>query len=516
MIKKGSLLIRGIDASLPPAWIAENATPDCQNIDIYRGEISKRYGYVPLGVALSNQIMAGTEFISGTTKYALRMSTDKVGAWNNSTLVWDDVTGSDLTGTISSPFAMAFPMLSGARICAFTNYADAIRKYTGSGNTADLGGTPPKCKFMLDYEGYLLLAYILDGSTLYPVRIQWCDTGDPETWGSGNAGSVDLISDQFDITGMARFQNYACIHKEQAIYLGYLVPTSQIFRFEIRHLGLGTICNNTIQTLPNGLQMFLSRNGIASFNGTAASLLKGSINEQLKDNLNYSKADLSWSLLRMDLDEYWIGVPYGSQTLPETVFRYNYLTGAVLKNTIANASSAFYYSQGAGTLWSDLETNGTTWPELSDTPWSQLEGQSTNRVPIIGTSGGVVMRETAGIYTDNSTPFTAFHKTKTYESDIPGQMVRWGVGESVAQPSLEIWAKGSGSLKVQYSIDNGQAFTDIGTITLTGDYPADDAPAQLDFDVVASRLTLRFLNDSASETFTIKQYLLTGKVRELR
>jgi hypothetical protein len=151
---------------------------------------------------------------------------------NKTTLAWTDRASAALTGGDNDMVSVAFPLLSGARILVYTNGVDAIRKYEGGADDAVLGGTPPISKFALSFGPYLILAYVTDGGNVYPWRVQWCDTGNPEEWSANDAGSVNLLEDSGDITGVGYYGPYVTIHKDSAIYVGYLTGTSSIFRFE--------------------------------------------------------------------------------------------------------------------------------------------------------------------------------------------------------------------------------------------------------------------------------------------
>ena len=56
----------------------------------------------------------------------------------------------------------------------------------------------------IDYKGYLVLANIDDSGTPYPMRVQWCDTGNIENWSTGNSGSEDLVEEGEEIKGIGR------------------------------------------------------------------------------------------------------------------------------------------------------------------------------------------------------------------------------------------------------------------------------------------------------------------------
>jgi len=254
--KKHALLpVLGLDPSKPAEYIDDRATPSCENVSIDRFTIKKRLGTSSLGSTASERLLAYKELY--TTSYnLLRIGLTKVESMTYSTGAWTDRANAALTADSTYRVDTALPLLSGSRIMIFTNYKDNIRKWVGgASNDADLGGSPPKAKFCLDYETYVVLGYINDSGTEYPMRIQWSHTGSPETWGSGNAGSKDLTEDGKDITGIAIFGNYIAVHKESAIYLGYLVATSSIFRFERKNTGVGAVSFATIQNLPTGEQV---------------------------------------------------------------------------------------------------------------------------------------------------------------------------------------------------------------------------------------------------------------------
>lgn len=207
-------------------------------------------------MTLSERIQRYFELQVGDSTRLFRIGLTKVQILNKSTGVWASITSTPLTGVESDPVSFTFPLLSGAKIAVYTNGRDNIRKCAITGNDADLGGTPPKAKYVLAVGPYLLLAYITDGSNIYYNRVQWCDTGACETWTGGNSGSQDLIDDPEDITGVGLFGSSPTIHKTNSIYVGQLVTTSDVFRFDRKATGVGAISGNTIANIPSGEQIF--------------------------------------------------------------------------------------------------------------------------------------------------------------------------------------------------------------------------------------------------------------------
>ena len=516
MAKVGGILtVKGIDTSKPAEYIDEQSSPNTQNMTVNRSILRKRTGLTVLGATMSESVMRGVTFRRAATNHNVRIGISKIHHWNTGTLVWDDITGTDLTASNNNPVDIATPLLSGSRIIAFTNYINNIRKYTGTGNTTDLGGTPPKAKFIISYKGYLLLAYIDDG-TVRPMRVQWSDTGDPETWSGGNAGAKDLNEEGDDITGLNVFGDYVCIHKENAIYVGYLVSTSSIFKFDRKSTGVGTLCNNSIQNLPVGVQAFAARDGIRLFNGISAPLIKSPILDDWREGLNPEYQHRIWSIIVPELAEYWVGVPIGSQVTGDTVFKYNYRTGIVYKDTRTNIMSAWNYQVDTSDTW-----DGDDEPWDSDTTaWDEVTLLKLFKNVLLGDINGLTLERNANIKNDNLAAVDAFYETIDFtaaklsgNNQFLGFLVRWGVAN--IKCSMEIWAKGD-SVTIAYSIDGGATWTDITTLSLDSDYPADDNPLRIYFDFVSSKARFRFRNNTLGEGFSLKQYFINATLRELR
>jgi hypothetical protein len=495
------LTILGIDVSKPGEYIDKRALTNIANMEVNRSVIRKRLGTSSLGSSLGERVMGGTELLRNSLRYVVRFGLTKVELLNVSAETWSDITGSALTGTSDNRFATATPILSGYRTLVFSNGIDNIRKYTGTGNTTDLGGSPPLCKYMVEFGPYLVLVNVTDGGTDYPMRVQWCDTNDIEDWSAGNAGSQELAEDGEDITGIALYKNYIAVHKDSSIYLGYLVTTSEVFRFERQNTGVGAVCHFTIQNLPNGYQIFLARDGIHIFDGISAPLAAQNVADELREQMNPAHTDKCWSVLMPELNEYWVGVPMGSDTEASTVYKYNFVTGNCYKDTRSGICCAWKYMQTTQKTWDDM-TGG--W-DAATTNWDDINFSALFGVPIFGGTSGITTKRD-NVYNDNGSAVTAYMDTKDFTLDEDGRLGRW--------LKLQLWAKGS-SVKVYYSTDRGSTWTLAGTLTLDSAYPADSSPLMVYFDFVSSVARFRFLNAESGESFTLKKYQVEVKPREL-
>ncbi|RLC88228.1 MAG: hypothetical protein DRJ03_03525 [Chloroflexi bacterium] len=505
--KKGSiLLINGLDVSKPGEYISEQATPAVQNFRVDRGLLTKRVGTAARGSAIGGtdkEILHGREFTREGTKYNVRIGRDNIENYNSGTSSWDDITGSALTGSTNDLVDTAVPLLSGKRILCITNGIDAIRKWTGTGNTAALGGTPPVAKFIQEYQTYLVCANIAGGTDV-SQRVQWSHTANPETWDSGNAGSKDLVEDGEDITGLNLFGGYLCVHKPTSIYLGGLVSTTSIFRFDRKSTEVGTIANGSIVNLPTGEQIFLAKDGLRLFNGVRAPLIDAPVNDEIRDELNLNTAHKAWGVLVLEEDEVWIGVPLGSQTVGETVYKFNYKTRVLYKDTRANINAVWRASESEANAWDDASG---TWDASTDRWNSGQLGTASGEIHFGDTSGNTTIKDTDAD-DDNGTAIDARWQSKDYQDQEFYRLLRW--------QEILMWFKGSGTFDLEYSTDGGSTWNVVSgsPFTLSGDFPADTSPMRGYLDVLSTKNRFRITHDGAG-TLICKQFVISCVQREL-
>lgn len=538
--KKGSiLLINGIETDKPAEYIADNSARNSENFEISRNVLTKRRGTSVLGGVIGGtgvEIMGGREFVREGVKYNIRVGLEKIEKYNDVTDSWDDITidGDDLTGTTTDLVSTALPLLSGESIICITNGKDEIRVWDATGLCTLLGGTPPVAKFIQEYKTYLVCANIQGGVDI-SQRVQWSDTADPEEWSTGNSGAVDLIEDGGDITGLSLFGDYICVHKQNSIYLGYLVSGTAIFQFVRKSTGVGAVANGSIQNLPTGEQIFLARDGIHIFNGITAPTISSAANDEIRDGINKEYALKAWSVLVPEKDEVWIGIPMGGQICGETVYKYNYITKTLLKDTRTKANAAWRGVTTAGLSWDDITTNWDNFIERWDGTGLNKDADLINISNQLGYTYVIDNTVTSDevdsdaywtsydeeIDYDDTTmdydgiteggyanPINAIWETKDFQ-DEQQRISRWS--------AIEVWAKG-GSIKVQYSTDAGETWQEASNSpkTLTDEYPMETNPDIFYFDTVGSKIRFKFTNAEVNETLAIKQFIISYVPREYR
>jgi len=498
--------IIGIDVSKPGDYVDARATTNAQNAEIKRGIIQQKQGCHQLGSTLGERIMGVSELENGASTFLIRVGLTKVEVLDKSTDTWSSIANTVLAGAETDLISFSFPLISAERNMVFTNGVDAIRK-TDGGTDADLGGTPPLAKFVLDFGTYLLLGNVTDAGTNFFTRVQWSDTGDPEQWVTGNAGSTELLEDSLEITGMHVWGDFVAVHKESGIWLGQLVSTSDVFKFSRRETA-GTISNGTIQNLPTGEQIFLARDGIRLFNGTTSTLINSPIIDELRDSMNPEFVNRSTSVLVKDLDEYWVAIPIGSEEDNSTIYKYNYRTGQVFRDTRENLTTLALTRRTSQAPW---DSDSDSWN--SDTSaWDSVVDLNLHKQVTFGDSAGISsQRDTTA--NDIAVAIDSIWDSKDFTIlDIDPQKP---IGTMVRFDKVELWAKGD-TVTSYYSTDGGSTWNLITTTDLDSDYPTDATADFLYFDVVTSRIRFRFRNDRGDESWALKQFWISAKPREVR
>lgn len=499
---------KGLVVDRPAEYVDSRSASALTNMEFNRAILRKRIGTVSVGVSLSERVQRIFELQVGNATRLFRVGLTKVEVLNKATSTWSSVTATPLTGSVADRISYAFPLLSGAKIAVYTNGIDAIRKCSISGSDAALGGSPPKARFVRAYGPYLVLGYVTDGGNTYYSRVQWADTGDPENWTTGNAGSVDLVEDPDDITGFGLFGSLLTVHKGNAIYVGQLVSTSDVFRFDRKATGVGAICEATIQNLPTGEQIFLARDGIHLFNGVTAPLIDSPINDELREEISPSQMTKAVSVFVEELDEYWVGVPLGSDTEVQTVYKYNWRTKQVYKDSRTDLTALAIFLNTSEDVWDDQVGS---WDSHSAI-WNSVLNASLNPVVMLGNSSGVTTARSSTVNNDNGVAVSANLDTKDFTAQdlqVPDidRITRW--------KGMQLWAKGN-AIKVYYSTDGGTTWTLATTLSLSSEYPPDSGPLRSYFDAVNSRIRFRFLNDTLSQSFTLEKYQIEATPREAR
>lgn len=496
LLRKGILIpSQGIDYSQPALFIPDrNGFP--QNMRFYREEMRKRPGKTLLGgqVADATQIMGyGRLELSGGTKHLVRASKAKLERFNTSTLAWVSIANTAFTGGDEDFFSITD--VTENEIIIITNYIDAIRKWTGSGNAAALGGSPPKAKYVTYLSPYTLLAYINNGATVNPWKIQWPDTSNPEVWTGGNSGSALISDEPSAIQNIAKLDEYVAVYKKESLALGRKVDTSDVFSFDTIKTGIGLASPRGFVGA-EGQHYFMGQNDFFVWNGVRIESIGKAVRDEVFSQVDRNKINRCHALHVQELNEVWFFIVVSGGTWPSQVWKYNYRLGFWYFDTCSNLTAAIKWQRINTQSWDD---DTGTWDSAQDI-WDSGMSIANWEDIVFGDSSGYSLNLDYTTTNDNGVAVSAQFVTKDFTGDMLEFSKRW--------LKLDFFGKGPGKLYIDYSTDEGSNWTNIpytsstAYIDLTGSY----TKTEMYFDVWAEKIRFRFRNAESGETFYLRNF----------
>lgn len=319
----------------------------------------------------------------------LRMTPTKVHKLNTSGNSWDDATGTDLTGISSTR-----PQWTGHKgVLVFTNEGkDRPRKWTGSGNTTVLGGTPPYAKAIADYEKFLMLGNISsDGTTFNPRRIAYSDDYDVN-WSSCTGFEINLDETDGEIRAMLPLGKVLIVYKADAVQPVRFVGGNTRFTHDVFPFDQGILAPRSLQMVGNAAHAFLATDlQLYRVSTDGIKALPPFVIDQLQSTMDVSKATAATSAVAADVDSYHLLYPVAtSDTYKRGRISYNFRTGEFFHRTYAGHEfldiMAFKYAPNEAehviASASDLvyeidhttvDDDGTAVSRYIDTDWQDFE-----------------------------------------------------------------------------------------------------------------------------------------------
>ncbi len=465
-----------------------------QNMRLHRNELRKREGkstYQTAAMPGSYEVLHIAQYpLSSLIIRVVRFSKNRIQKYNNTTGVWDGITGTTPTGETDDFWSTT---VAEDKLIT-TNYVDAIRTYNDAGNTADLvasSGSVPKTKFLEYNGGYLLAGYVNDG-TAYPTKVQWTDTGDITKWGSGNYGSSLLYHDPLPIRGMKNLNEYTIIYKKNSIYNGRKVDTSDVFVFDLAHTGVGLLSNRALIDY-RGAHYFMGTDDFYIYKGVRPeSIAESTVKREVFSRISPTYSSRCFSLLVTELDEIWFFVVIAGNTWATEVWKYNYRTGYWYYDTCLNISAAGDYTAISSVVWDDLSG---TWND-QHYRWDDKLTSASAPLYLLGDSSGNILKYDSLVNNDNGVAIDGQWQSMDFAADKFENYKRW--------LQLDFEAKGN-SIDISYSTDYGSTWKVIkANYTISDSWPT--VPYRVYFDVVARNIRFRFRNNRTGETFFLRQF----------
>lgn len=513
MLKKPILLpIAGLDFSIP-STIVRSETSFAKNCNVKDGVIVPREGNDDYSdVALTGAIMSGAVLHLGRmqqsdqTLLMTRFSDKRSNVYNSGTDKWDDITksGTEWTTTEGTDFYDSAVYIDTLIV---TNGKDNIQKYTGTGLCADLGGSPPKAKYIETVSEYVMLANITDGGTAYPWRIQWNDTGEIEDWSTGNSGSFDLLENDERIVGMRKFNENLVVFKEKSIYIGRPVDTTDIWNFDLIESG-SELLNNRCIVFRDGKLYYLSVDGnVYSFNGYSSVRVGNKIGDRIRTVLNQDRLGMSFGRYNTynKCVEFFIcqnGYDYCNfkwalNVEDGSIYYDTFTNGLAAQSTFKDTSGQLAYNDFADTV---------TYANI-DRYYDEDLGGTGFEFKLLGSGAGKVLKNDNSYQNDDGSAIEQEFITKDINLDDHERLNRWS---HVIMQLLGTRAT------VYYSTDFGATYTVIPKNSTTQYYDLTNAftsyPIWL--DLKSQYIRYRVVNVDTNSYFNLRQLAIYGELAE--
>jgi len=449
-----------------PAKIEDKYLSNCKNVYIKENRICQRFGYTAFGnnLPLDSSVVGIFHVFTYTgSSYLLAFTTEKVYKYNTATEDWDDITDTaeDYSGSIDEPFSLdvIYDDNAGELKYISTNRVNNIKKWTGSGNFDDLGGSPNKCVFLKNFNHYLMLFDVTVGATRYPQRVDWSDQGLPETWSGGSSGNNNLVKTPDFIIGAEVIRSQLAIYKEESITMCTYVGGANPFAFEENKIkGIGLKARETLCSLGDKHIFLSNKLDVKIFDGfNCYSVMKNKVYNKFIDNIDPDKVSRSHAHLIEQFNLYLLFVPKTGSEYPNSIWVYDYVKDrwTYWEFAAEMITSGYYLSSGFLTI-------GELTNKIKTLNWKIGSGSIGEAFPfsLFGDEDGYIYQCDSTQINDNDVAIEAEIETKSY--------VPFGTGRFGLHSSFGVYGKGD-SVEVYLSKDEGRNYTKQKDIVLNKD-----------------------------------------------
>lgn len=227
----------------------------------------------------------------------------------------------DITGsvTFTDDTMFDFATVAGTLVMT-TSDRDSPMKWTGTGNCAALGGSPPAGKFCEEFFNYLFIA----NTSSNPERIYWSGLFDPE---SHTATDFKRLEDS--VTGIAKRDSVLFAFTNNSIWVvQYTGDSVNPFTFDRLDTSVGCIAQRTIQNI-EGVLYWLGGDGhIYRMQGFTPERVTEAIPVTIGE-LNAGANSIACAVDQRELRQYWCCVPRDSSAFNDFIIAIDYLNNEI-------------------------------------------------------------------------------------------------------------------------------------------------------------------------------------------
>lgn len=244
----------GLVTKYPASSLDYNQSPDLDNIVLLEKGFKKRLGDSAFCAAMnSGANVQGIGYYKpvSATEYLVSICGNKIYKSDALDGAMDDITGAVTIGAGQNNI-WTHNILKDLSIWV-GGAPNAPIKWSGSGNAAALGGSPPSGNFAFSMRDRLFIG----NTAANPNRVQWCILANPEDWSGTGSGNNDVVTNDGDVLtgGIPLNNNVAILFKNYSIY--QLVVEASPFPWKPLMIGIGC-CGKNAMVNVEGLVYFIT------------------------------------------------------------------------------------------------------------------------------------------------------------------------------------------------------------------------------------------------------------------
>ncbi len=309
-------------------------TTSLDNVIVRNGYVQGRKGLAlwdGISTAAAAQVIGlGAFYVAiSASSQLLRMQPTSMQKWNSGTHAWDDITGTALNGTTSD--RPNFVTLTDEGFLVFCNEGhDRPRKYTGSGNTVQLGGTPPFCMTLEGFEGFLMLGNTSSNGTFNavgdPITITFSDVPD-SNWSPCDANTMVMDESGGEIRRLLRYGKVLLCYKSDCIVQIRFVGGTTRFNRDPLPFDLGLLAPLSAVRIAEFGHIFLATDrNLYSTDGFVVKALPINVQKSLQETMTAARAPYCRGFLDIDHETYHLLYQRNGTTNFDGRLSYNYRT----------------------------------------------------------------------------------------------------------------------------------------------------------------------------------------------
>jgi hypothetical protein len=387
----------GLNVSDPEYLLPLNSSPDCQNITLLPKGWRKRYGDSAFN---SSAMVSGSTAITGLGYFKLNGSNDYLNAVAGTkffTSVSLSGTMADATGAVSITSGTTniwTPVNFGALQVWFGGAPDAPFKYSGTGNAAALGGSPPSAATGFQANNRLFGI----STSANPSRIYWSVLGNAEDWTGTGSGNADVSTNDGESLqlGIPVNTDTAILFKNSSTHVMNLTRSP----FPVYQLQKGTgVCGRYGAVNVDGTIYFVtpSRRMKATSNGVTFQDFPDSI-DPIWDRINTTRISYIYGIYHQREDQiHWYVSLDSAQTnnyciiwdlkrkcwlVNSTGYKCNVACLAENRRLFAGHYDGKVYEKDLSTTYNDASESGAAISAYWRTPYQGLEGLDSTIHPL--------------------------------------------------------------------------------------------------------------------------------------